>query len=371
MKPELGLVEWNGSRKNNLVAVDFSNPTIIEDPLDPDPERRFKIFEHGMETDNRPSEEEKGHYVRFSPDGLHLSERIRVLSGCGDRHTFMYDPNLERPWVCFTRPSGYLQEYHVRMIARTDSKDLLHWSAPKPVLVPDLDDPVDCQHYSLYAFSYEGIYLGFLQRMYAIEDVLDNELVFSRDSKTWCRGNQRPAFLSGRMRGMEDCRQVTMSHNPPLEMYGTLYLYYDARYGAHYCITPGLKSHIGLASMYQDRFVSLFAGSIEGTLVTKPFTCPGGRLMANVDTCATTGQDYGAGRGAGYALCEILDKDGSPIPGYTQNDCERFWEDARRGHAYHWARVETLDALKGRTIKLRFFMVESDLYSFWFDTAGS
>ena len=43
-KPELGIHEVNGSKKNNIVAfwTDPSFSTVFKDPHDPDPQRRFK-----------------------------------------------------------------------------------------------------------------------------------------------------------------------------------------------------------------------------------------------------------------------------------------------------------------------------------------
>ena len=365
-KPELGLVEWNGSKDNNIISIEHSNPTVIEDPLDPDPKRRFKVFKHGREPGlNR--RDAMGHYVSFSPDGLHLGEWKRIIHRCGDRHTFMYDPRLERPWVCYTRPPGYEEKYQRRMVARLDSADVLNWSEPEPMLVPDLNDPVDCQYYAFYAFPYEDLYLGFLHRLFGVEDNMDIELLSSRDSRTWTRDPRRSAFMSWNMKEMGPCKQVTLSHNPPIDFYDVLYLYYDCRRISHYKITPGNNSYIGLASLYKDRFVSLFAGHVEGTVVTKSFTCPGGALIVNVDTCATSGNDHGTRMGPGYALCEILDDSGNPIPGFTKGDCERFCDDCRVGRPYRWGNVEKLDALNDKTIKLKFYLVETDLYSFWFD----
>ena len=70
-KPELGLVEFNGSTRNNLVAlvghdVNVTAAPIIYDPEDPDPGRRFKINFEGA-YGGRFS-------VAYSPDGLRWTE---------------------------------------------------------------------------------------------------------------------------------------------------------------------------------------------------------------------------------------------------------------------------------------------------------
>ncbi len=51
VKPDLGLVEFHGSRKNNLVhlgdaACGFVNLKVIKDESDPDPSRRYKMTSH-------------------------------------------------------------------------------------------------------------------------------------------------------------------------------------------------------------------------------------------------------------------------------------------------------------------------------------
>ena len=69
VKPKLGLVEFNGSKQNNI--VDFPVPNlwstcaIVYDPEDPDTNRRFKMaYEARYETDLK-------FCVAFSKDGLH------------------------------------------------------------------------------------------------------------------------------------------------------------------------------------------------------------------------------------------------------------------------------------------------------------
>src|SRR5690606_22457262 len=72
-KPSLGLVEYNGGRDNNLVAIDppqlgFLNLKVLHEPDDPNPERRYKMSTHVYFTKDR----RMGTLVPFfSPDGLH------------------------------------------------------------------------------------------------------------------------------------------------------------------------------------------------------------------------------------------------------------------------------------------------------------
>ena len=62
-RPDLGLVEVNGSKKNNLVEGPCSG-WVLYDPDDPDPDRRFKSIVGSDAAAMRMT-------TSFSPDGLH------------------------------------------------------------------------------------------------------------------------------------------------------------------------------------------------------------------------------------------------------------------------------------------------------------
>jgi hypothetical protein len=251
------------------------------------------------------------------------------------------------------------------MVARLDSSNLVEWSEAEAVLVPDLDDPEDMQFYSFVPFPYADMYLGFLQRMAATEDKLDVELVTSRDSRTWQRAGNRAAWFGVGAPGSWKSAWVQFAHSPPLDVYGDLYMYYDGRNAAHIGITPGPNAKIGLAVTFVDRFASLYAGNVEGRLVTKPFVCPGGQLALNANPCVAAGRDFGSKSGLGYINVELLDQDGAVIPGYSRDECIRWWRDYRKGAAVSWRERESLDPLTGRTVKAKFYLAQAEIFSFW------
>lgn len=87
-KPDLGLVEFNGSQHNNI--VDFRDPALwascalLHEPDEPDEQRRFKmVYEVKGEGGNPFS-------VAFSPDGLHWTHSPRNPVG----------PPLEMAGIC-------------------------------------------------------------------------------------------------------------------------------------------------------------------------------------------------------------------------------------------------------------------------------
>ena len=72
-KPDLGIFEFRGSKKNNILA-DFRDPVyfnVFKDPHDPDPQRRYKAL---GEQEGPIFNQTGGAAVAFSPDGLHWKE---------------------------------------------------------------------------------------------------------------------------------------------------------------------------------------------------------------------------------------------------------------------------------------------------------
>ena len=69
-KPELGLVEFNGNTRNNLVDLPFDNlqpsAIVLHDPDNPDPARRFKLAFEALD----PAAGANRFCVAFSEDGL-------------------------------------------------------------------------------------------------------------------------------------------------------------------------------------------------------------------------------------------------------------------------------------------------------------
>jgi len=175
-------------------------------PDDPDPDRRYKLFSFQAPMTQQSREEYPqgyGHYVAFSPDGLHWTPRREpVLTQANDDpmmsdcHTCMYDPLRER-FIAFTkrhvvRPDGAGDQgviQRVRGIAFSD--DFEHWTRPRACLVPDDGDDRSVNLYNMSGFVYEGMYLGFLEVYYSSDDhptmprMRDVQFVTSRDGETW------------------------------------------------------------------------------------------------------------------------------------------------------------------------------------------
>ena len=114
----------------------------------------------------------------------------------------------------------------------------------------------------------------------------------------------------------------------------------------------GRQHGIGLATLRLDGFVGLRAGTLPGTVVTRPFRVEGERLEVNVDAAS------------GSIAVDVLDADGRDLPGFS-GKAARVYDgvDALR-LAPRWQAAESLAPLRGRTIRLRFGLEQATLYAF-------
>ena len=362
-KPKLNLVDYEGSTANNMVGPDMYNPegfSVLFEPHDPDPARKYKAFywDHGYGPlimhkgqEIYGSGPKDGMHVAFSPDGTHWRpyEKNPVMKlGSDTGQVVLYDPDIER-YVAYGRFGA-----GGRKVARSESKDFIHWSKPVLVLQPDAKDGPNTQFYGISIDLYEGIYVGLLW-MFWIEEGnvgrIDFQLCHSRDGKSWIRDPQRRVFLPNGPEGSWDsldmraaCRSVVVEDRILIYYAGSA-----AKHGKGGETNVGMD--VGLATLRRDGWVSLDAGNAVGTLTTKTFVHPGGTLHLNADTSQ------------GAVIAQIQDAAGQALPGYDRGELQAT--DAIS------ARVEfsaaEREGLAGRPVKLQFMMKNAKLFSFWFE----
>ncbi len=175
-KPELNLVEFEGNKANNLVLRGPRGAGVCNDPRDPDPQQRYKMF-HAMDS------------LRFSADGLHWGAPLpcpEVLSKGDTHNNLLWAPELKR-YVGFVR----LRDGKQRTVGRTESADLKQWTKAVEVLRGDAQD----QAYSMPVFRYADVYLGLVAVFRPREDRVHTELAWSPDSITWHRIEPGTPFI--------------------------------------------------------------------------------------------------------------------------------------------------------------------------------
>ena len=179
-KPQLGIVGFEGSRKNNILFRGAGGAGVIKDRRDPDPQRLYKAF---YCTDS-------GYRMRYSPDGLQWGEEV-ALPGVGESDThanMIWSPGLQK-YVGILRHYDNVPVTGNRKIARTESTDARKWSRSKTILE---GTPLKQLH-DMTIFRDGGVYLGLLGCMnYPSGESRDGvrqhiELAWSADSYTWQR----------------------------------------------------------------------------------------------------------------------------------------------------------------------------------------
>jgi len=103
-----------------------------------------------------------------------------------------------------------------------------------------------------------------------------------------------------------------------------------------------------------DGFASVSAPWSGGEMVTKPLIFAGDELEINYRTGAP-----------GFVRVEIQDVDGTPIPGYSLDDCpENIGDEIARIVA--WKQGSDVRKLAGKPVRLRFVMKDADIFALRF-----
>ncbi|GIF75474.1 hypothetical protein [Asanoa siamensis] len=371
----LGYKDIPASQTNLIIA---GGGTIAYNPTAP-ADRRYALmqFKTGAVNDTL------GYYVYFSPDGYTwTSGGDRPVLLDGDVSNVAWDPargeyiaTIKKRMFTSRTPGVYDRSAFV-----STSKDFLTWSTPVLGVSGDYADDgaaqalngLEGQIYGMPVLPYESTYIGipwvllitnFTQGAQAgagAGPVLP-QIAGSRDLVTWSRPVRESIIEPGRPGAWDDGALYTASN--VLVDDRTITMYYGAFNAGHggQLTTPGspkYASGVGMATWRRDGFVSMTNASVPGigdpgTLTTKTVVTDGRALHVNADVKAK-----------GSLTVEVLDAAGNPIPGYTSDRAVPVKGD-RLDAVVRWSGGRTLADLAGQEIKLRFSLVNTDLYAYW------
>lgn len=181
VKPNLGLVTFQGSKDNNIVLMHAHGAGIMLDEEELDPSKRYKLV---TKIEYAPGL----HYmaVGFSPDGIRFGKlhEWKKWNPAADSHNFpLKDPRTGK-YAVITRTWAN----GVRLSAISYSDDFLDWSEPREIL---RGEGFYSQIYSMPVIPYAGIYLGFASMYHEGDsldenfDTVDLELKFSANLDQW------------------------------------------------------------------------------------------------------------------------------------------------------------------------------------------
>ncbi len=334
-KPDLGLHAFRGSKDNNIVITGItSNTTIIYDPRDPDPFRRYKGVIRGRGT--------RGY---TSPDGLHWRDVGVLLDQCYDSTSVQWDPVGEK-WIACAK----IFRDGKRARGYAESKDFFHWSDTYFMMTVDERDAPGDQMYAMSIFYYETVYLGLLRMFHTSSGIVDIQLSTSRNARHWDRQIRAPFIPTTPKRGVWDYGNNAPATNPPIRVGDELWFYYSGR-GTHHNEVPNTGA-IGLGTLRVDGFISIDAGASAGTLTTKPLRLKGRTLYVNLNAAA------------GQLRAEIIAPNGQVIAPFSLANCEPACADRVR-QPLRWRGATHLGAIGDRPVRLRFRLENGMLYAFW------
>ncbi len=361
-KPELGLVDYKGSKKNNILfrrTKEDHNPQVIHTPWETDPQRRYKLinYDYGRMP---PKHMVSGYWGACSPDGIHWTDvrRNPILPDPSDVGNFAWDSHTKR-YFGYPKMFTDVRGYRRRCVGFSETPNFESWPASIAVIVPDPYDDRwvkgDNQHtdfYGLCAFAYESMYIGFLWIFQITDGKNDGpifvELVSSHDGVNWIRQEApRTPILGLGDRDAWD-RGMIFTTNHPLVEGDKIKLFYggfDITHGP-----DGGHAGVGLATLRKDGFASLDAGDTVGTITTKKLTGIQGPLHVN----------YKAN--GGWLKVEVIDEAGKLIPGYGRDECDALQSDSV-DQIVTWKGSNRLPDVQG-PIQLRFVLQKASLYSF-------
>ncbi len=392
-RPSLGLVEFDGSTDNNILPEKENLPRTpgFLDLRETDPAKRYKAMLMIGDTQTRGMQ----YNLFYSPDALDWTpcennpviDTGRELGRWAGRFQG-WDPIRETYYVTMEASHHWRGPYGKRLVGRAESPDMIHWSEPEIILVPDENDYPDTEFYSLPVIPYEGVYVGLLWIFRTTNVTHHPELIFSRDGFHFQRNYREPFIPRGGSLSDFDSSSV---YAQSVIVHGDRILtYYIGTNSRSPEIALGLGDKsvegIGLAVSRLDGFVSLDSGKgwvaknrsedelqhiyterqifpepeSFGQMTTRPFGFYGDRLYLN-----TSMAPIAAGPGPGEVRVEILRANHKRLSGFSFDDADPITESGT-SQIVSWNGNSDLSALANQPIKLRFYFKNAKLYSFQF-----
>ncbi|MFH1922054.1 MAG: hypothetical protein ABIP48_19485 [Planctomycetota bacterium] len=396
-KPNLGLVEYQGSKENNILLEDKKLAFVFVD-LHGKPDQRYKMVYRGPQ----------GTLAGTSADGLHWNlppEHVSHLPPAWDTQKQAWWDDRVNKYVVYLRvPVEGTNALHFpfvspiesdppvvapklyrpgRALGRVEMDDITKpWpdDQVQTVMTADELDPPDSDiyHHNVYPYPYAAdAYFMFpftYQHFRPSENrppndgVNDAQFAASRDGLHWIRYDRKPYIARG-LPGEPDCGIVAAT--PFCIRKGSyLYQYYSGwpwTHGGFRMLSNEERQdksswgrqHYGVVVQRLDGFVSADAPYTGGWLVTPPIVFNGDHLELNINVAAM-----------GAAQVEIQDEQGRPVPGFALDDCDRIlFNDV--AYTVKWKGESDLSALAGRPVRLKIVMRSAKLYAFQFQGPGA
>ncbi len=366
-KPDLGFVDFRGSRKNNLLAEENLTPTFL-DSNEKDLNKRYKTLVKTGTTTSTGMQMD----LYTSRDGLRWTayEKNPVIDTTPRKGR--WGPTVFMGWDPIRKMYGVHMESCLhkrcpmgkRVIGRAESPDAIHWSEAQTILIQDERDYPDTEFYAMAATTYQDLYLGLISVFRTTNTRHYPELISSRDGIHYQREYREPFFPNGSYFGDFDDTSIYV-FTAPIIRDDTMWIFYI---GANWRGPDTLKEKgdrarraIGLVTIPADGIVSVDGGKLTpGILVTRLFAFQGKQLYLNMEAAK-----HNAGAGAPEVRVEVLDADHQPLEGLKLEQADPLTKTGR--HRVSWGGQSDLSRLAGAPIQLKISIHNAKLYSFQFE----
>ena len=388
-KPNLGLVEFEGSSRNNIVLgpttvpgtrLDPGHTTILRD-TNPD----CPLDEQYKAICRSPVKGEFGLFALKSADGFHftrLRDGLIITDGYFDSENLAFWDSVRGEYRAYFRdfydgPSG---GGSIRGIKTATSPDFRTWSKAEWLEYPGAPhEQLYTNQIAPYARA-PHIFMGFPKRyidrgwvdstgkLPGLKErkartkatprfgsvVTDALMMTSRDGLTFKRWGEAiirpgPSSKNSWVYGdnLISWGMVPTKSDLP-QTPDELSIYAIEGYWT------GKSQNFRRYSFRVDGFVSAQAPLGGGDFTTKPLVFKGSTLQINYSTSA-----------AGSVRVEMQDADGNPVSGYTLTDChEIFGDEIER--TVIWKEDEEVSHFAEKPMRLHFVLKDADLFSFRF-----
>ena len=248
-KPNLGIVEFQGSKDNNLIMLSAHGTGVMLDKEELNPKRRYKMM---LMLDVVGVESRMA--VSFSADGIHWEEPIvwPKYTARGDSHNFVFRDRRDGKYKVITR----IWRNNLRLSALSESTDFINWSEPKEIL---RGWGWESQVYSMPVFPMGDMYLGLASMFHEGDrtapdfDTVDCELTYATKLDVFDFVDPGVSFIprgEGHYPDGEfDCCCIYSA--APVEIDGKLCFYYMGGNGQH---TNYRETSFGRAFLEKDKF---------------------------------------------------------------------------------------------------------------------
>ena len=347
-KPDLGLVEFRGSKDNNLVAMP-GRPMIHYDPDDPDPQRRFK---KAVSTHRR---RDQLWSVAFSPDGFRWRTIERPQPTTWENAESQILTRVGKTWVIYTQGLTQLG----RTVMAFHSTDLSvppsEWQKAAVWTMKD-KYPTYQAHHGIKPWIRPGLIIGvfgiFHNRHELIDTTAELGFVLSHDGLEWWEPWPLATLLRRGQAGAWDSMFLIQGYPCFVNVRDRTYLYYGGNANGN----GGDRTQIGLATLRRDGFGYLGIdigwtypqpGPRAGSFVTSAIRIndkAAERVLLNVDNLAATSKQL--------VRVELLDGRGRGVPGYALADADPIVTNGIAVPAT-WRGSPSLAKLPEDTVRLR------------------